>query len=97
MTARASYQPQLVGEFTLNHLTRNQLSMSLGSSDTTYTSPTTTWLPNRVLTSAGGTWAFSGLTTAIDGVFCLDFTELVPTTAATKRYYLSMSDSTIGN
>ena len=34
VTARASYQPQLIGEFTLNHLTRNQLAMSLGISDT---------------------------------------------------------------
>jgi PKD repeat protein len=97
VTARSAYQPQLIGEFTVNHLTRNQLSMSLGISDTTYTSPTTTWSPNRILTAAGGAWAFNGSATAIDGVFCLDFTDLLPTTSATKRYYLSMSDSTAGN
>jgi C1A family cysteine protease/PKD repeat protein len=97
VTARASYQPQLIAEFTLNHLTRNQLSMSLGTSDTTAVTPTTTWSPNRILASAGGPWSFDGLTTAIDGTFCLDFTDLIPVTSTTKRYYLRMYDSAVGN
>jgi C1A family cysteine protease/PKD repeat protein len=97
VTARASYQPQLIGEFTVNHLTRNQLGMSLGTSATTATSPTTTWYPNRVLYYAGGAWAFDGLTTAIDGTFCLDFTDLLPNPACPKRYYLGMRDSAVGN
>jgi C1A family cysteine protease len=97
VTARSSYQPQLIGEFTLNHLTRNQLGMSLGISDTTATTPTTQWSPSRVLTYAGGAWAFNGLTAAIDGTFCLDFTDLLPSTAITKRYYLRTYDTTVGN
>jgi len=97
VTARTSYQPQLIGEFTLNHLTRNQLSMTLGTSATTATSPTTTWNPSRVLSYAGGAWAFNGLTTAIDGTFCLDFTDLLPNPATTRRYYLGMYDSSVGN
>jgi C1A family cysteine protease/PKD repeat protein len=97
VTARASYQPQLIAEFTLNHLTRNQLSMSLGTSDTTAVTPSATWYPNRILASAGGAWSFDGLTTAIDGIFCLDFTDLIPVTPTTKRYYLRMYDSAVGN
>jgi len=97
VTARSSYQPQLIGEFTVNHLTRNQLAMSLGISDTTTATPTTQWSPNRILASAGGAWAFNGSSTAIDGTFCLDFTDLLPTPATAKRYYLQMYDSTIGN
>ena len=97
VTARASYQPQLIAEFTLNHLTRNQLAMSLGISDTTASTPTTTWSPNRILSYAGGAWAFNGLSTAIDGTFCLDFTDLLPNPATAKRYYLRMYDSAAGN
>jgi C1A family cysteine protease len=97
VTARASYQPQLIGEFTLNHLTRNQLAMSLGISDTTATTPTTQWSPNRILTYAGGAWAFNGLSAAVDGTFCLDFTDLLPSPATAKRYYLRMYDSGVGN
>lgn len=97
VTARASYQPQLIGEFTLNHLTRNQLAMNLGISDTTASSPATSWSPNRILTYAGGAWAFNGLTTAIDGTFCLDFTDILPNPATAKRYYLGTRDSAVGN
>ena len=97
VTARASYQPQLIAEFTLNHLTRNQLAMSLGISDTTASSPTTQWSPTRILSYAGGPWAFNGLSTAVDGTFCLDFTDLLPNPATAMRYYLRMCDSAVGN
>jgi C1A family cysteine protease len=97
VTARSSYQPQLIGEFTLNHLTRNQLAMSLGTSATTAATPTTTWYPSRILSYAGGAWAFNGLATAIDGTFCLDLTDLLPNPATTRRYYLGMYDSAVGN
>jgi hypothetical protein len=97
VTARATYQPQLIAEFTLNHLTRNQLAMGLGISDTTASSPTTQWSPSRILWYAGGAWAFDGLSTAIDGTFCLDFTDLLPNPATAKRYYLRMTDSAAGN
>jgi PKD repeat protein len=97
VTARTSYQPQLIAEFTVNHLTRNQLAMGLGISDTTASSPATQWSPNRILSNAGGAWAFDGLTTAIDGTFYLDFTDLLPSPATAKRYYLRMNDNTAGN
>jgi C1A family cysteine protease len=97
VTARTSYQPQLIGEFTLNHSTRSQLLMTLGTSATTALSPTTQWYPNRVLYYAGGPWAFDGSSVAVDGTFCLDFTDLLPVPASAKRYYLGMYDSTIGS
>ncbi len=97
VTARAAYQPQLIAEFTVNHLTRNQLLMTLGTSTTTASAPTTSWYPNRVLYYAGGPWGFNGTTIAMDGTFCLDFTDLLPITSGAKRYYLGMYDSATGN
>jgi len=97
VTARASYQPQLIAEFTLNHLTRNQLAINLGISEPAASSPTTYWSPSRILSQAGGAWGFNGLSTAIDATFCLDFTDLQPNPATATRYYLRMSDSAAGN
>jgi C1A family cysteine protease len=97
VTARASYQPQLIAEFTVNHLTRNQLAISLGISDLTTYSPTTEWTPNSILSNAGGPWAFNGLSAAVDGTFCLDFTDLLPGPLSAERYYLRISDSAVGN
>ena len=94
VTARASYNPQLVGEFTVNHLKRSQLAMTLGRSETSVNTPSTTWYPNKVLYYAGGAYAFDGSTVATSATFCLDLTDLLPTTAGTKRYYLGMYDST---
>jgi PKD repeat protein len=71
--------------------------MRLGTSETTAAAPTTTWSPNRILSYAGGPWAFNGQAVAVDGVFCLDFTDLLPTPATTKRYHLGMYDSAAGN
>ena len=97
VTARADYQPRLIAEFTVNQLTRNQLLMTLGLSDTAATTPAVQWYPNRVLSKAGGAWSFDGLSTAIDGTFCLDFTDLLPSTAGNKRYFLGLNDSAAGN
>jgi PKD domain/Papain family cysteine protease len=97
VTARSAYQPQLIAQFTVNHLTRNQLLLTLGTSDTTSSSPTTQWYPNKILSYAGGPWAFNGTAIAVDGTFCLDFTDLVPSTSGAKRYYLGMYDSAAGN
>ncbi len=97
VTARASYEPQLIAEFTVNHLTRNQLLMTLGLSDSSASSPASQWYPNKVLYQAGGAYAFNGLTTAMDSTFCLDFTDLLPATAVSKRYYVGMNDSAAGN
>lgn len=97
VTARTAYTPKLLGEFTLNHAKRSQIVMSLGISDTSATIPSVTWTPNRILSYAGGAYDFNGTTLVYDGVFYLDFTELVPNTSGAKRYYLGMRDSTAGD
>ena len=38
--------------------------MTLGTSAVGYTTPTTRWNPNKVLSYAGGAYAFDGTTTA---------------------------------
>jgi C1A family cysteine protease len=97
VTARTNYEPQLVAEFTLNHAKRGQINMSLGYSDLTSSSPTTQWIPERVLYYSGGNYAFNGTTIACDATFCLDLTDLVPPTAGTHRYYVKMADSLTGD
>lgn len=97
VTARSTYTPRLVAQFTMNHLKRNQLQVLLGVSATSSSTPTTYWYPNKILQNAGGAWAFNGGSTAVDGSFCLDFTDIVPTTSGMKRYFLRMSDSTSGD
>lgn len=97
VTARAGYQPRLVGAFTLNHAKRTQIMMALGASGLGATAPTVSWSPNRVLSYAGGAWAFDGTTTTRDGTFLLDMTDLVPADGSAQRYYLRMVDSTLGD
>jgi PKD repeat protein/C1A family cysteine protease len=94
VTARPTYTPVLLGKFTLNHLKRNQLYITLGISDVAKNSPTTTWSPSWALSYAGGPYAFNGTTTAIDGGFVFDFTDIAGAASGTFRYYLGMRDST---
>ncbi|NQT88851.1 C1 family peptidase, partial [bacterium] len=63
VTARPSYTPKMVGEFTLNHLERNHLGMTLGIADRNAKTPSTAWSPERCLWYAGGPFAFDGSTT----------------------------------
>jgi hypothetical protein len=97
VTARPSYSPQLIAEFSLNHLKRNQLQMSLGTGTTSAATPSATWSPARVLSSAGGPYAFDGTTIACNGTFCLDLTDLVAGTTGAKRFFVGMRDSTPGD
>jgi len=91
------YQPAMVAEFTLNHLKRSQLRMSLGISDTTHFTPTATWTPAMIY-AQGGLYAFDGSTTAVDGSFVFDFTDIAPSGAGgTNRYYLGVYDSASGD
>ena len=77
VTATTSYQPTMVAEFTLNHRLRNQLRLNLGMSDPAATSPTVTWLP-KMIYSQGGPYAFDGSTTAVNGTFVFDFSDIAP-------------------
>ncbi len=96
MTPRSGYSPSMVAEFTVNHAKRNQLAMSLGTSDLTASTPTTTWIPGAI-SGQGGAYAFDGSTTAVDGTFVFDFTDLLSTSGGELHYYLGMSDSAIGD
>ncbi|NQT88755.1 PKD domain-containing protein, partial [bacterium] len=98
VTARSSYTPQMVGEFTLNHLERNHLAMTLGIDDRNAKTPSTAWSPERCLWNAGGPFAFDGSTTACDGTFYFDFTDLVANKATTtKLWFVGMNDNTAGD
>lgn len=96
MTARESYQPTMLAEFGLNHLKRNQLCMTLGISDTSQSTPSTTWDPEMIYYQ-GGPYAFDGSTTAVDGTFVFDFTDIAPSGSIEKRYYVGMYDSSAGD
>jgi len=96
VTARASYQPTMVAEFTLNHLMRNQMGITLGVSDTIQTLPDTTWYPEMIYFQ-GGPYGFDGSTIAVDGTFVLDFSDIAPSGGTEKRYYLAMYDSMLGD
>jgi len=92
ITAKRSYTPTLLGQFTLNHTKRNQIVAKIGYSDTTKKD----WEPAPIF-SNGGEYAFDGTQTACDGTFVFDFTELIDTydidNGAKKRWYLSINDN----
>ena len=96
LTARDDYSPTMVAEFTVNHAKRGQLALGLGFSDTSHTSPTSTWTP-YALDYQGGAYAFDGTTTAIDGTFVFDFSDLIGVSGIARRYYLGMSDNISGD
>lgn len=96
MTAAASYTPQMVAEFTLSHLKRGQLAITLGVGDTTMTTPSWKWTPEALYYS-GGNYAFDGTTTICDATFVLDFTNLVNYAPASSRWFLEVYDKTSGD
>lgn len=96
LTARDGYSPLMIAEFTVNHAKRDQLRMSLGRSAVTATAPTTTWAP-LALQNRGGSYAFDGTTTAVDGGFVLDFSDILVEGAGMLRYYLGLNDNSAGD
>jgi C1A family cysteine protease len=96
LTPRNGYAPLMIGEFTIEHVKRNQLRLSLGTSNTTTATPTVTWTPTAV-TNDGGAYAFDGTTTAVTGSFALDFTDILVAGAGPQRYYLGLYDNTLSD
>ena len=96
-TVKPQYTPRLVGYFTLRHAMRNQIVAKLGYSTTDKTVPDVT-LDNEALNAKGGPLAFDGTTNAIEGTFCLDFTDLINANSlingTTYRWYLQVTDKT---
>jgi C1A family cysteine protease len=96
VNARSNYEPELFAEFTLNHIKRNQLRITLGVSNTTDSVPITKWYPEMIY-SQGGPYAFDGSTSALSGTFIFDFTDIAQPIGGNKRYYIGMDDSTLGD
>lgn len=93
VVARTGYEPVLLAKFTLNHLKRDQLGITLGTSDTSQSVPSTIWIPNAIYYE-GGAYVFDGSTVAVDGTFVFDFTDIAPAVSGIKRFYLGVYDST---
>ncbi len=98
VTAKADYQPKIIGKFKLNHAKRDHLRMTLGVSDITRSTPATLWIPEMIY-NQGGAYGFDGTTNAVDGTFVFDFTDLLPSKAAAdwKWHYIGMQDDTAGD
>ncbi|MFA5904999.1 MAG: PKD domain-containing protein [Desulfobacula sp.] len=93
VTAKPDYEPRVIGKFILNHLKRNQIRMTLGISDTNQSIPVSTWIPEMIY-NQGGAYAFNGTTTAVDGTFVFDLSDMIPSGGGIKTYYLGVEDST---
>ncbi len=100
ITAKSSYSPKLLAQFTVNTKERYKFASYLGLSDQTQTSPLKSWYPSA-LVNKGGAYAFDGTTTACDGNFVLDYTQLLDQAGldidSKLRYYLSVNNNTAGN
>lgn len=96
MELEPTYIPKLLAQFTLNHAKRNQLLVNLGISDTTASEPTISLYPG-VLNLASGAYAFDGTTTACDGTFVFDFTDILLPDNVPRKYYLGVFDSKTGS
>ncbi|MFN0079193.1 MAG: choice-of-anchor D domain-containing protein [Prosthecobacter sp.] len=94
VTARASYTPALLGQFTLNTAKRNEINVQVGRSATTSTTPGTLW-QSGALKNQGGAFGFLGTTSAVSGSFVFDLTDTIP--AGGNRYYLYVADNRTGS
>lgn len=97
VTAKPVSIPSALAQFTLSQARRDEIKVSLGTSATSISTPTQTWTPNTVLQNAGGAYGFDGGTTAVDGTFVLDFSDLATTYDTSLRWYLNIQDNTSGN
>jgi hypothetical protein len=95
LTPRQDYSPSMIAQFTVNTSNRSALYMRLSYSEISETEPDPRyeWLPGAI-SAQGGEYAFDGTTTAIDGTFVFDLTDLVTTGA--RRYWLGIGDNGIG-
>lgn len=93
VTAKSSYTPSLLAQFTLNTAHRSEMNVQLGRSLTTATAPSSLW-QSGALHNQGGAFSFLGTTTAVNGSFVCDLTDLVQ--AGNARYYLSVNDNALG-
>lgn len=90
---------KLLGEFTVHHPKRYQMSITTGKGATTALVPATTEY-GGVLSSNGGAYGFDGVdyssnpASAPVGTFLFDFTTLQPLYGQMARYFLGFNDTT---
>jgi len=95
-----SYSPQLLAQFSINQVERDQIAVTVGISDISETQPTQTFTSGAI-TYQGGPYEFNGTNpgSAETGTFTIDLTDLVTAAGATGplRFYLILSDDTSGH
>ncbi|MBN2264823.1 MAG: C1 family peptidase [Candidatus Aminicenantes bacterium] len=96
LTSRDDGGPRVVAEFTARHAKRDQLAIVIGRSSTETETPIDIWMPTA-LQNQGGSYAFDGSTTAVDGTFVFDVSDLLTEGAGPERYYLGVRDGVPGD
>jgi Cysteine protease len=94
-----NYTPKLIAQFSLSQTRRNQISVSVGISDTNSTQPVKTFNSFAVY-NQGGSLEFDGTSPKAvqTATFALDLTDLIPAVqSATQRYYLIVRDNATGS
>lgn len=91
-----SYAPTMKAEVTLNQTKRGQIAVTLGLGSLTSTVPTSTWTSKAVY-NTGGNYAFNGTTTAVDGTFYFDFTDLAKLASGANRWFVGIKDGAAGD
>jgi C1A family cysteine protease len=93
ITPRTNYTPRFLARFTINHAQRGQIIMSVGKDTPSVTNnPSSTWTAAG-LNNSGGSFAFNGTSSACDGTFFLDLSDLVTDPYLSKRYFVGMTSS----
>jgi C1A family cysteine protease len=93
-TALPAQAPRLLAQFTLNHRARAEMYVRVGVSSTTATTPAN-YFQSGALQGQGGRYAFDGTTTAGNGTFVFDLSDIAA--SGLRRYYLEVSDNSSGN
>ncbi len=89
ITARAAYAPRVLAKVVLNHRRKGQITVEAGLLSATGEEIAA---PNSCLKDGYSVTAFDGGTTAIDGTFYFDLTDVVPE-AASANCYVRLTDS----
>ncbi len=104
LQAKASYKPRMLALATVNTARRNEIQLSFGIGNTASTIPTYTLIPfthNYNTSLNGGSIAYDGGTTAIDGGFAFDLSDLLEKNLipanVTEKWYASITDNKTGN
>ncbi len=91
LTANPDYTPTMLARVTLNHEMRDQLDILLGVGSAGENEPSVIWESAAINTPAGG-FAFDGSTTAVDGTFYFDFTDIASQAPANARWFVGVED-----